>query len=67
MRKNIMLRESPIEYLEAKYQESVERAERWTTKRIAFEDRHPNEINRIYALIPVVGALLVGAGLWGLK
>lgn len=65
--KNILLRENPMEYLALQYRRSVERAARWTAKRVEFEDKHPNEINRIYALVPVIGALLVGTKLWGLK
>ena len=66
-RKNIMLRENPLEYFAMREQMSRAKAKEWTDKRIAFEDRHPNEINKIYSFAPVVGALLIGAAIWGLK
>lgn len=56
-----------MEYLTEQEALSRARAKAWTEKRIAFEDRHPNEINKIYSLTPVVGALLIGAAIWGLK
>lgn len=65
--KNIQLRENPLEYLMEQEALSRARAKAWTEKRIAFEDKHPNEMNKVYAITPVVGALLIGAALWGLK
>lgn len=65
--KNIQLRENPLEYLTEQEALSRARAKAWTEKRIAFEDKHPNEINKIYSFTPVVGALLIGAAIWGMK
>lgn len=62
--KNILLRESPIEYLEAKHQRSKERVARWTAKREEAEAKRPILTHWLYTLSIYPPVILVGYLMW---
>ena len=65
-RKNILLRENPLEYFLYRAEESKLRAERWEEKSIAFTERHPKFEHIANSLLCVAGVLGIAIWLWGM-
>ena len=64
--KNIQLHEDGFtaEYFKRHHKRSLERARRWTEKRVALEDRNPLRVHYLFSLVAVIPIPILIGILW---